>query len=151
MNTKTGLAAVLAVVMLAGCGGSSSKSSTGPRPLTKAQYEQELGPLLNNQVDPALRASLGGQNAANPGKIAVAIGLIRTAHDRMAGITPPAAVADLHRQAVAVLSSLVASLTKVRNAELAHDTNGTRAAALVLLSQARQLVHIGEEFTARGF
>src|SRR5437660_5882948 len=94
---------------LAGCGGGGSK----PHPLSKAAYEQKLGPLLNQQVAPAVRTALANGGILDPKKVGDAIASVKTAHDQMASVTPPTAVADLHRKAVAVLAALVTDMTRL--------------------------------------
>jgi hypothetical protein len=160
-------ASALAVLVLAvgasGCGGSSSKSSsssstpapsttaTVPPPLSKASYEQQLGPLLNNRVAPALRALNANGGVLNPSHLKQEISLLETALNKMAALTPPAAVADLHKKAVAALGSTIADVTKLRTAELANDRTAGIAAAKALNADGGRLVAVGSQFTARGY
>ncbi len=152
--TKHRAGALLAVAALAvgaaGCG-SSSSSSSGPKPLTKAAYEQQLGPLLNNQVAPALRTALANGGIANPQKLAAAIADVKLAHDRMAAVTPPSAIADLHGQAVVALAAIQADMVKLRTAELNKSRSDGLAALQSLKSDATKIVNIGNEFQSRGF
>lgn len=157
-SASLALAAVTVAAAVAGCGSSSAatssttKTSSAPSPrLTKAQYEQKLGPLLNDVVDPALRAALGKGGAARPEKLAAAITIIRLAHDQMAMITPPAEVADLHRQAVALMSSMIGDMTKLRDAETSSDKSGASSAVGALKTDAQHLENLGGQFSARGY
>ena len=135
------------IIALTGCGGGGNK----PKPLTKAQYEQKLGPLLNQQVAPAVRAALANGGILDPSKVTTAIASVKTAHDQMASVTPPTAVADLHKRAVAVLAALVTDMTKLRDAETKKDTSAERGALTNITTDARGLVDVGSQFTSRGF
>ena len=153
-----------AAVAAAGCGSSSKSSSSvtssasstptsssSSQPLSKAQYERKLGPLLNDVVDPALRATLGVGGAADPQKLGAAITSVRLAHDRMAAITPPAEVADLHQQTVALLAAMISDMTKLRDAETGSDKSGVASAAGALKAEAQHLETLGSQFTSRGY
>jgi hypothetical protein len=162
----TGLCA--AALAAAGCGSSSSSSSstttaasssttssstaaTGAQPLSKAEYESKLGPLLNLQVAPALHVAFANGGARHPQNVTAAIGEIKLAHDRMAALTPPTAVADLHRNAVAVLAAMITDMTKLRDAEKKSDTSAEVSAAKAVKGDALQLQSVGNKFTARGY
>src|SRR5947209_11904832 len=101
------VAASTLALAVAGCGGSSKSSSTSSssssssssstaapsstpttsgQPLTKAQYEQKLGPLFNNQIDPALKSALSNGGATNPQSLTTAVGLVTEARDAMSSI-----------------------------------------------------------------
>lgn len=146
--------AVCAISLVgAGCGNSSnssSKAASAPKPLTKAQYERQLGPLLNGVVDPALRAAFSN-GAITPQKLTAAITVIRLAHDKMAAVTPPPAVSGLHKQAVTLLGSMVNDLTKLRTATVKGDRSGQSSAASGLIADARRMQTLGSEFTSRGY
>jgi hypothetical protein len=137
-------------VAASGCG-SSSSSSSGPKPLSKAAYEQQLGPLLNNQVAPALRTALSNGGIANPQKLALAIADVKLAHDRMAAVTPPTAIASLHSQAVVALAAIEADMQKLRTAELNKARSDGLAALTALKADATKIVTIGNQFSAQGF
>jgi hypothetical protein len=154
------------VVAGAGCGSSSkssssarvssttstsSRSSSGSQRLTKAQYEQKLGPLLNNVIDPALRDALSNGGARSPRKLGAAITLLRLSHDQMAAAAPPAAVADLHKRTVAALVSMISDMTKLRVAEARSDTSAGSAAVAALKTDAQRLETLGSQFTSRGY
>jgi hypothetical protein len=165
-------AAVLALAV-AGCGSSSNKSSTKSTPspaanttsttsttttgsntsgaLTKAQYEAKLGPLLNDQVVPALRNALANGGARNPQKLAVAVAALNKAHSAMASINPPQKVADLNQQAVNVLASLSSDLSKMRTALLSKNRSDYIDAAKSAVKDALKMQNVGNQLTARGF
>lgn len=165
-------AAVLALAV-AGCGSSSNKSSTKSTTssaasttsststtttgsttsgaLTKAQYEAKLGPLLNDQVVPALRNALANGGARNPQKLAVAVAALNKAHNAMASITPPQKVADLNQQAVNVLASLSSDLSKMRTALLSKNRSDYVNAAKSAVKDALKMQNVGNQLTARGF
>ena len=119
--------------------------------MTKAEYEAKLGPLLNDVVDPALKAALSNGGIRNPQKVTAAIASVKVAHDEMARVKPPAAVADLHGRTVTVLSSMIADMTRLRDAETKHDTSGESSAAKGLKNDAEKLVKLGDAFTSRGY
>ncbi len=130
---------------------SQTGSPSGLHPLTKAQYEQKLGPLLNYVVDPALHVALSNAGGPLPQKLAAAITDVRLAHDQMAAITPPAGVADLHQKAVALMTSMITDMTKLRAAEAAGDKTAAVSAATALISDGRQMESLGSQFAARGY
>jgi hypothetical protein len=157
---------LLAVVVslgatVSGCGGSSSKpppssSSSSPPPapsppLSKADYEARLGPLLNNRIAPALKALNANGGILNPNHLKQEIALLGTALHQMSALTPPVEVADLHQRAVAALGSTIAHLTKLRGAEQRHDAAGGIVAARAVDRDGRRLVAVGGQFTARGY
>jgi hypothetical protein len=133
---------------------STSTTTTGAttsNALSKAQYEAKLGPLLNDQVVPALRGALTNGGARSPQKLKTAVGALNEAHDAMASITPPPKVADLHNQAVTVLASLSSDLSKMRSALLAKDKGAYVKAAKGAVQDALKLQNVGNQLTARGF
>jgi hypothetical protein len=119
--------------------------------LTKSAYERKLGPLLTDVVAPALRAALANGGIKNPHKLDAAITNVKLAHDQMASVTPPTAVADLHRKAVSALGAIVNDMTRLRNAETKSDRSSEKSAAISLVSDGRQLQSLGSQFTARGY
>ncbi len=165
------LAAIVVAAGAAGCGGSSksasststpssaaasttsaaSSSSAAGQPLTKAAYEQELGPLLNDQVAPALRTALANGGITNPSKLASAIGEVKLAHDRMAAVNPPSAIADLHQQAVTALAAIQADMQKLHTAELKKAKSDALNALSALKTDAQKIITVGNKFQARGF
>lgn len=175
--SRSAVAAATIALVLAGCGGSSksnhSSANTGSptstvttatqssaatnaaattgQPLSKAQYEAKLAPLLNDRVGPALRSALANGGAANPQKLATAISLIRQAHDAMAKLNPPTQIADLHRQAVASLGALADDMSKMRSSLQANDKNALVAAVKTVEGDALKIESIGSQMSARGF
>jgi hypothetical protein len=119
--------------------------------LTKAQYEQKLAPLFNNQIDPALKSALSNGGARNPTNLTEAIGLVQSARDAMASIAPPAGVATIHHQAVSQFGALIADMTKLRNAERANDPSTRQSAATAVRNDALQLQTVGKKFLAKGY
>lgn len=156
------LAAVAIAAGIAGCGGSSksssstttsvaSSSSAGGTQLSKTRYEQTLGPLLNQQVAPALRTALANGGLADPKRLAVAIANVKLAHDKMAAVNPPAAIADLHQKAVAALGAILVDMQKLRAAELQKNRSAGLAALKSLKTDAIAIVTVGNNFQSRGF
>lgn len=167
------VAASILALALAGCAGSSKKSSsstssasltsastsgptstsakTGSNPLTKAAYESKLGPLLNGRVAPALKSALANGGAKNPQKLQTAANLIDEAHNAMASLTPPAKIAALNREAVATLGALATGMRKMRDELLAHSKSGYLSAAKATATEALKLEAVGNQFTARGY
>ena len=161
------VAASTLALAVAGCGGSSksnptssgsssaSSTSTGTttsgQPLTKAQYEQKLGPLFNNQIDPALKSALSNGGATNPQNLTTAVGLITEARDAMASINPPTGIADLHNQAVQYLTSLIKDMSKLRDAAAAKNSSGYQTAATAVKNDAQQIQTVGQKFVAKGY
>jgi hypothetical protein len=166
------LAAAAVAAGTVGCGGSSkssssassstaaastastttaASSSSGSGPLSKAAYEQQLGPLLNNQVAPALRTALANGGIADPKKLSSAIAEIKLAHDRMAAVNPPGPIAALHQQAVAALAAIKADMEKLRSAELKKAKPDALSALNSLKTDAQKIVTVGNQFQARGF
>ena len=151
---------------LAGCGGSSKTSSTSSsssssasatattangQPLTKAQYEAKLGPLFNNQIDPALKSALSNGGATNPQSLTTAVGLVTEARDAMSSIKPPTGIADLHQQAVTYLSALIKDMSKLRDAAQAKNAGDYQTAAKSVENDARQIQTVGNKFVAKGY
>lgn len=170
------VAASTLALAVAGCGGSSksktaSSSSSTPSsstasaatpsssptpttsgaPLTKAQYEAKLGPLFNNQIDPALKSSLSNGGATNPQNLTTAVGLVTEARDAMASINPPKGIANLHHQAVTYLSALINDMSKLRDAAQAKDTSAYQSAATAVENDAKHIQTVGNGFVAKGY
>jgi hypothetical protein len=161
------VAASTLALAVAGCGGSSKSSSTSSSstatpsasttattngaPLTKTQYEAKLGPLFNNQIDPALKSALSNGGATNPQNLTTAVGLVTEARDAMASINPPAGIASLHGQAVGYLSSLIKDMSKLRDAAQSKNSNDYKAAATAVTNDARQIQTVGQKFVAKGY
>jgi hypothetical protein len=149
---------------VAGCGGSSKTTSTsspsasstpaattGGQPLTKAQYEAKLGPLFNNQIDPALKSALSNGGAANPQNLTTAVGLVTEARDAMASINPPTGIATLHKQAVTYLTALIHDMSKLRDAAQAKNATSYKTAATGVANDAKQIQTVGQGFVAKGY
>ena len=169
------VAASMLALAVAGCGGSSKSSSTSSsspssssssssstaapsstpttsgQPLTKAQYEQKLGPLFNNQIDPALKSALSNGGATNPQSLTTAVGLVTEARDAMSSIKPPTGIADLHQQAVTYLSALIKDMSKLRDAAQAKNAGDYQTAAKSVENDARQIQTVGNKFVAKGY
>jgi hypothetical protein len=160
------VAASTLALAAAGCGGSSKSNSTSSssstpsssttsttsgQPLTKAQYEAKLGPLFNNQIDPALKSALSNGGATNPQSLTTAVGLVTEARDAMASITPPTGIADLHKQAVTYLSALIKDMSKLRDAAQAKNAGDYQNAAKSVESDAKQIQTVGNKFVAKGY
>jgi hypothetical protein len=162
------VAASTLALAVAGCGGSSKSNSTSSssapsstpasstpasngQPLTKAQYEAKLGPLFNNQIDPALKSALSNGGATNPQNLTTAVGLVTEARDAMSGIKPPSGIADLHKQAVTYLSSLITDMSKLRDAAQAKNAGDYQTAAKSVESDARNIQSVGQKFVAKGY
>ena len=165
------VAASTLALAVAGCGGSSKPSSTSSsspssssstaapsstpttsgQPLTKAQYEQKLGPLFNNQIDPALKSALSNGGATNPQRLTTAVGLVTEARDAMSSIKPPTGIADLHQQAVTYLSALIKDMSKLRDAAQAKNAGDYQTAAKSVENDARQIQTVGNKFVAKGY
>jgi hypothetical protein len=172
------VAASTVALAVAGCGGSSKSNSTSSsataspastssssapspvsstpttatgQPLTKTQYEQKLGPLFNNQIDPALKSALSNGGATNPQNLTTAVGLVTEARDAMASINPPTGIADLHKQAVTYLGSLINDMSKLRDAAQAKNANDYKTAAMAVENDARQIQTVGNKFVAKGY
>jgi hypothetical protein len=159
------VAASTLALAVAGCGGSSKSNSTSTgssnssstpttansQPLTKAQYEQRLGPLFNNQIDPALKSALANGGATNPQNLTTAVGLVTEARDAMAAINPPTGIADLHKQAVLYLTALIKDMSKLRDAAQAKNTGDYQAAAKSVQGDAQQIQTVGQKFVAKGY
>jgi hypothetical protein len=161
------VAASTLALAVAGCGGSSKSSSTsssstatpsasttattkGP-PLTKSQYEAKLGPLFNNQIDPALKSALSNGGATNPQNLTTAVGLVTEARDAMASINPPSGIASLHEQAVGYLSSLITDMSKLRDAAQSKNSSAYQSAAKAVTNDAQQIQTVGQKFVAKGY
>jgi hypothetical protein len=159
------VAASTLALAVAGCGGSSKSNSTSTgssststpttstssQPLTKAQYEQKLGPLFNNQIDPALKSALSNGGATNPQNLTTAVGLVTEARDAMASINPPTGIADLHKQAVTYLTALIKDLSKLRDAAQAKNSGAYQTAATAVKNDAQQIQTVGQKFVAKGY
>lgn len=165
-------AAVLALAV-AGCGGSSKKSTTSTKStasvptttspaststgtnssnaLTKAQYEAKLGPLLNDRVVPALRGALANGGARNPQALQKAVNALNEGHNAMASINPPAKIANVNQQAVAVLAALSSDLSKMRSALLAKNKGAYVSAAKSAVQDALKMQNVGNQLTAHGY
>jgi hypothetical protein len=124
---------------------------TGPQPLSKAAYEAKLGPLLNDQVVPALRTALANGGARDPQKLQSAISALDEARNAMASVTPPPAIADLNQQAVTVLGALATDLSNMRAALLASRKSAYTSAARSAVQDALKMQNVGNQMTARGF
>ena len=168
------VAASIIALAIAGCGGSSKKSTsttksttsqasttstsstgttstTSSQRLSKAQYEAKLSPLLNDRIAPALRGALSNGGATNPQKLQTAVGLLKEAQHAMGSLNPPARVADLNQQAVTLLGALASDLSKMRSGLLAHNKAAYRGAARTAVRDALKVQKLGNEFTSRGF
>lgn len=169
------VAASTLALAVAGCGSSSKSSSTSSssasasstpapststtpaattssgQPLTKAQYEAKLGPLFNNSIDPALKSALSNGGATNPQSLTTAVGLVTEARDAMSAINPPTGIADLHKQAVTYLSSLINDMSKLRDAAQAKNASDYSNAAKAVEADARNIQTVGNKFVAKGY
>ncbi len=119
--------------------------------MSKSSYEATLGPLFNNKIDPALKSALSSQNVTNPKSLTTAVSLVEEARNAMAGVNPPAQIADLNKQAVNALTSLAADLGKLRDAARAKSTSAYTTAANAVRNDGLKLESVGSQFTSRGY
>jgi hypothetical protein len=174
-SSRGAVAASIVVLAVAGCGGSAKKSSsthntgthtstatsstsstgttstTSSHPLTKAQYEARLSPLLNRRIAPALRSALSNGGARNPQKLSTAANLLKEAQHAMSSLTPPTQVASLNHQAVVILGALANDLSNMSSSVRSHNTSGYQSAARSAVRDALNIQHVGNQFTAHGF
>lgn len=150
--------AVIGLGLLAGCGGGSSRSSSSnsatgttsspaPAPLSKDDYETQ-GLAALQPAELAQKAIAGNSNAQTWGQVAAAY---QKAHDDFQAIMPPADVADLHKQAVSILTATAQAATKIHDAYQSGNGNAGQAAVSDFRTQAQNLIALGHQFTARGY
>jgi hypothetical protein len=153
------LAAVLALAV-AGCGG-SSKKSTSSHALSKAQYSHTVSRVLGAGVIPAFMATglltFQGQvvgasgGTRDPQKLQTAARGLQKAQHALASLTPPPGVADLNRRAVTVIGALAADFSKMRAALLAKQQAAYVTAAKTYVKDALKMLDIRNELTLRGY
>jgi hypothetical protein len=142
---------VLAAVGLlgAGCGGGGSTESSSP-PLSKAQYQAKLQEL-SNQVGSELRQSVGASTTLKESDIPKLQDSLRSVAGKVAALTPPAAVDDLHTRLVAAMRSLADDLPKLADEVNKAKDPSAAIAALFGAESIQTLIKLQQAYKDKGY
>ncbi|MGE5274470.1 MAG: hypothetical protein ACM3QU_12040 [Verrucomicrobiota bacterium] len=152
---RTGSARSVVVVLAAlglltaGCGGGGGKSSSPP-PLTKAQYQSKLQ-QLSNEVGAEVRQSIGASAKLKESDIPKLQDSLRSFARRIAALSPPTAVEDLHAQLVAAVRGLAADLPKLADQVNRAQDPSVAIAALFEAKSIQALIKLQQEYKAKGY
>jgi hypothetical protein len=144
---------VLAAVGLlaAGCGGGGGDSSgSSSPPLSKAQYQAKLQ-QLSNQVGAELRQSVGASTKLKESDIPKLQDSLRSFAGKVAALSPPAAVEDLHRRLVAAVRSLADDLPKLADEVNKAGDPSAAIAALFGAESIQTLIKLQQAYKDEGY
>ena len=150
-GSARGVVVLLAVLGLltAGCGGGGSEGSSSP-PLTKAQYQAKLQ-QLSNEIGAELRQSVGASTKLQESDVPKLQDSLRTFAGKVAALSPPTDVEDLHTQLVAAMRGLADDLpTLVDTLNKAKDPSEA-IAALFGAKSIQALIKLQQEYKAKGY
>jgi hypothetical protein len=137
-------------LVAAGCGGGGgSNESSSPR-LTKAQYQAKLQ-QLSNEVGAQLRQSIGASTKLKASDIPKLQASLRSFAGKVAALSPPAAVADLHTRLVAAVRSLADDLPNLLETVNKAQDQSAAIAALFGAKPIQALISLQQAYKDKGY
>ena len=139
---------VIALALLAGCGGSGNDETS--KPLTKAQYQTQLQ-QLSNDVGAELRRSIGASTTLKKSDVPKLQRSLRSFARRVDALNPPTAVQDLHTRLVAAMRGLADDLPSiVSTIDNAKDPSAA-IAALFGAKSIQSLIQLQQAYKDKGY
>lgn len=146
--------AALALSLLAGCGGSSHKSTSsapaGARPTAaRLDYQSRTVAALSPVTQADL--ALGRGNVTDLAAWDRLIGAEQSARAKVQALGPPSDVAQLHHQLLSLLSRATTDAAKSRAAIGKRDVPALRAAIAGYSSDGQRFTVLSRQFGSRGY
>jgi len=137
-------------LVAAGCGGGGGSSESSIPPLTKAQYQAKLQ-QLSNEVGAELRQSIGASTSLKESDIPKLQASLRSFAGKVAALSPPTAVEDLHTRLVAAVRSLADDLPSLlETVNMATDPSAA-IAALFGAKPVQALISLQQAYKDKGY
>jgi hypothetical protein len=139
---------VIALALLAGCGGSGNDETS--KPLTKAQYQTQLQ-QLSNDVGAELRRSIGASTTLKKSDVPKLQRSLRSFARRVDALNPPMDVQDLHTRLVAAMRGLADDLPSIVST---IDNAKDPSAAITALFGAKSihsLIQLQQAYKDKGY
>jgi hypothetical protein len=136
-------------LLAAGCGGGGGSATTSA-PLTKAQYQMKLQ-QLSNEVGAQVRQSIGASTRLKESDVPKLQDSLRSFADKIAALTPPVAVQDLHTRLVAAVRGLADDLPKLTAAVNQAKDPSAAIAALFGAKSIQALIRLQQAYKDKGY
>jgi ABC-type transporter Mla subunit MlaD len=137
-------------LVAAGCGGGGSSSESPSPPLTKAQYQAKLQ-QLSNEVGAELRQSIGASTSLKESDIPKLQASLRSFAGKVAALSPPAPVEDLHTRLVAAVRSLADDLPSLLQTVNSAKDPSAAIAALFGAKPIQALISLQQAYKDKGY
>jgi len=137
-------------LVAAGCGGGGGSSESSIPPLTKAQYQAKLQ-QLSNEVGAELRQSIGASTSLRESDIRKLQASLRSFAGRVAALSPPTAVEDLHTRLVAAVRSLADDLPSLLETVNTATDPSAAIAALFGAKPVQALISLQQAYKDKGY
>jgi hypothetical protein len=137
-------------LLTAGCGGGGGSGESSSPPLTKAQYQAKLQ-QLSNEVGAQLRQSIGASTKLKESDIPKLQASLRSFAGKVAALSPPAPVEDLHTRLVAAVRSLADDLPKLLETVNTAQDPSAAIAALFGAKPIQALISLQQAYKDKGY
>jgi ABC-type transporter Mla subunit MlaD len=137
-------------LLAAGCGGGGGADESSNPPLSKAQYQAKLQ-QLSNQVGAELRQSVSVSTKLKAGDIPKLQDSLRSFSQKVAALSPPAAVEDLHTRLVAAVRGLADDLPELVDTVNKAKDPSEAIAALFGAESIQNLIKLQQAYKDKGY
>jgi hypothetical protein len=137
-------------LVAAGCGGGGGSRESSSPPLTKAQYQAKLQ-QLSNEVGAQLRQSIGASTKLKKSDIPKLQASLRSFAGKVAALSPPGEVEDLHTQLVAAVRGLADDLPNLLETVNKAQDASAAIAALFGAAPIQALIKLQQEYKDKGY
>jgi hypothetical protein len=137
-------------LVAAGCGGGGGGSESSNQPLTKAQYQAKLQ-QLSNEVGAQLRQSIGASTKLKESDIPKLQASLRSFAGKVAALSPPTTVEDLHARLVAAVRSLADDLPNLLETVNKAQDPSAAIAALFGAKPIQTLIQLQQAYKDKGY
>jgi ABC-type transporter Mla subunit MlaD len=136
--------------LAAGCGGGGGADESSNPPLSKAQYQAKLQ-QLSNQVGAELRQSISASTKLKESDIPKLQSSLRSFSQKVAALSPPAAVEDLHTRLVAAVRGLADDLPELVDTVNKAKDPSEAIAALFGAESIQNLIKLQQAYKDKGY
>jgi ABC-type transporter Mla subunit MlaD len=136
-------------LLAVGCGGGGADETSNP-PLSKAQYQAKLQ-QLSNQVGAELRQSINASTKLKESDVPKLQSSLRSFSQKVAALSPPTAVEDLHTRLVAAVRGLADDLPELVDTVNKAKDPSEAIAALFGAESIQNLIKLQQAYKDKGY
>jgi ABC-type transporter Mla subunit MlaD len=136
-------------LLAVGCGGGGADETSNP-PLSKAQYQAKLQ-QLSNQVGAELRQSINASTKLKESDVPKLQSSLRSFSQKVAALSPPTTVEDLHTRLVAAVRGLADDLPELVDTVNKAKDPSEAIAALFGAESIQNLIKLQQAYKDKGY